>query len=126
VSPTLQALDYVPDEMTIGVGGIAIIAPQSGEGTTNAEAADWVGSGAAYYIRIKLFLHTVAEEQAQRRMYAFMSRGNALSVWDVLDLTHVDGAYGKAIVLRSHSYGNDEDGSGRLLTNSWDLKVEAA
>jgi hypothetical protein len=131
VSDSLKVVDYYSDSLTIPVGGLAEIGPATGEGTLNSERARdngvWV-----YSITVSLYLSTASEQTAQSRMLAYMSVGNDLSVWHALEpadftLGALAGIAQKAIVTRSHSYGNIErSGGGRLLTNSWDVNVWAA
>lgn len=119
--------DYYSDSLTIPVEGIMEIGPTPGDGTTNSEHARQTGDSMDFYITASLYLSTASEKNAQARMTAYMSRGNTVSVWDAFDAAvSVAGVYEKLLVLRSHSYANRErSGGGRLLTNSWDLKVTA-
>jgi hypothetical protein len=128
VSPGLKTVDYYADNLEPGVGGLLEIGPVSGQGQTNGQHSGQTGDGMDYLITAQLYLSTVAEESAQKRMYALMSRGNALSVWDTLEAANaVAGVYEKLRVLRMHSYDNVErSGGGRLLTNSWDIVVTAS
>lgn len=132
ISPGLKVVDYYRDSLAVGIEGLAEIGPASASGTTNMEHARVTGPTMKFFVTVSLYLSTVAEDAAQSRMLAYMSRGNDVSVWDALNLEEgfplnaLTGVARKMLVMRSHSYGNliRENGL-RLLTNSWDLEVTA-